>query len=238
MRALDRYQDLIVQYSMEFTEIIHSGDIAAAVPSCPGWSMTDLALHLSGTQRWSTQIVLSGVRGEHPVGPADRDGLERWFVEGAEQLVLALRESDPDAPTWTFGPQPRLISFWSRRMAHEVAVHLWDAKASQGLAFDIDAELAADGIDEVCTVFLPMRLKQGAIPQLEQSLLLEPTDSPGASFLLTARQPDAQPGPQVTLRGPAGDLLLALWGRIAIDGLEIEGDEALAREFLLAGATA
>lgn len=234
---LPRLQDLVEQDSATFAALIRTGDLDAAVPSCPGWTLTDLAVHLSGTQRWATQTVRTGERGEHPVGPRDRDGLERWFVEGARDLVTALRESDPEAPAWNFGPPPRIAAFWSRRMAHETAVHLWDAMASQGLDATIDPELAADGIDELASVFVPMRVRSGALPAFEQSLVLDPTDVRDASVRLAAGGDGDASGAVITLRAPAQVLLLVLWGRASLDQVEIAGEAALVGEVLALGLT-
>ncbi|HBJ72617.1 MAG TPA: hypothetical protein DDY88_02630, partial [Actinobacteria bacterium] len=79
MLTSERFQSAIAQYSQQFGELLAGCELDLPVRSCPGWTMADLTQHLSGTQRWSTEIVRSGIRGEHPVGPADRGGLEQWF---------------------------------------------------------------------------------------------------------------------------------------------------------------
>lgn len=237
MLTLSQYQAAIEQYSHQFLEVVQSSDLNSPVPSCPGWTMADLTQHLSGTQRWSTAIVRTGARAEHPVGPSDRAGLELWFTEGARGLVQALREIDPQQPAWNFGPEPRVASFWSRRQAHEVAVHLWDAKNAQGLPFAIDPMMAADGIDEVCTVFLYMKLRHSSLPDWAPALTLMPTDVTDCAFQLKAADRDLADMPQVTLSGPAHDLLLALWGRRDLQGIQIQGDAALASALLAAGIT-
>jgi len=237
MLTWDGYQDLIAQYSEQFLDALHGSQLDSRVRSCPEWSMADLAQHLSGTQRWSTQIVRTGERAERPVGPGDREGLERWFIEGAQELVATLRAADPMAPAWNFGPQPRLAGFWSRRQAHEVAVHLWDALDAQGQALVVDAELAADGIDEVCTVFVYQKLRHSSLPQWAPILELEPTDVAAGPFVLKAPDRPLEAGSRVTLRGPAQSLLLALWGRAGIQELECVGDRGLAQAFLASGVT-
>lgn len=197
--------------------------------------MAELAQHLSGTQRWATQIVRTGERAQHPVGPLDRAGLEAWFSEGAQDLVRALQQTDPQQPTWNFGPEPRVAAFWSRRQAHEVAVHLWDACNAQDLEFQIDPLLAADGIDEVCTVFLHMRLRREALPDWAPILSFEPTDVPHFSVQLKA--PDRPEGTAVILRATAQELLLVAWGRRDLQGVQIQGDAESAAALLAWGIT-
>lgn len=33
------------------------GDASAAVPSCPGWSVTDLVAHVAGRHRWVADLL-------------------------------------------------------------------------------------------------------------------------------------------------------------------------------------
>lgn len=237
MLTSERFQSDIAQYSQQFGELLAGCALDSPVRSCPGWTMADLTLHLSGTQRWSAEIVRSGIRGDHPMGPADRAGLEQWFADGATELVAVLRETDPEQPAWNFGPEPRRASFWSRRQAHEVAVHLWDAMNAQGQAFQIEPELAADGIDEVCTVFLYMKVRHGGLPQWAPAVSIEPSDVAGRTIQLKAPDRVATEVPQVTLRGPAHDLLLALWGRQGLEGIQIDGDRELVQALLASGIT-
>ena len=237
MLSLADFQSTITGYSAQFSELLHASELDSPVPSCPGWTMTDLALHLSGTQRWSTAIVQTGQRADHPVGPSDRAGLERWFSDGAAELVATLEGTDPQKPAWNFGPEPRVAAFWSRRQAHEAAVHLWDAMNAQDQPFQIEPELAADGIDEVCTVFLYMKLRRESLPDWAPALLLVPTDVAGIAVQLAAPDRDVDPSAQVTLSGRAHDLLLALWGRQGLDRIQIQGDADLAAALLGSGIT-
>jgi len=236
MPTLTDFQSTITRYSGQFAELLHASDLESPVTSCPGWSMADLALHLSGTQRWATAIVQTGERAEHPVGPSDRPGLERWFSEGASTLVATLEATDPQKPAWNFGPEPRVAAFWSRRQAHEVAVHLWDAMHAQGRPFSIDAELAADGIDEVCSVFLFMKLRRDSLPDWAPVVNLMPADVPDCRVQLAAPDSDRD-RPQVTLTGSASDLLLALWGRQGLEEVQVEGDRASVEALLGWGLT-
>jgi hypothetical protein len=105
-------------------------------------------------------------------------------------------------------------------MANEVAVHAWDARAAAGKPEPIEAELAADAIDEWLTVMGPMRPPEG----LSGTLHILCTDAAGdwtvdlASFTTEGGGAPAD----AELRGPASGILLRLLSRS--DEGELTGD--------------
>lgn len=125
------------------------------------------------------------------------------------------RRTDPGAPTWTFGPQPRTVAFWRRRQAHEVTVHLWDAQAAVGQPDLIAADLAADGVAEVFEVFLPRQVRLERMAAVVDGVRVVLPD--GRHFDLGS--------PIVSeATGSPADVLLALWRRVPLDRLHITGD--------------
>ena len=114
-------------------------------------------------------------------------------------------------------------------------MHLWDARLSQGLAAPIASNLAADGVDEVVTMFFPRQVRLKRIPPLEYGLMIELIDSADVRYVLAGDGSDPDAATVATLRGPSADVLLALWGRSDIDGLEVVGDRATARAILRSG---
>lgn len=234
MLTFEAFQSALRTNSDLFAQLIATGDLDTAVPSCPGWSLTELAGHMCGTQRWSTHALITGERGEFQQAPTQRDELLAYFTEGADELLEASRTIDPQRPTWSFGPEPRIAQFWTRRQAHEVTIHLWDAYSSQGQEYGIPEDLALDGLAEIVEVFFPMRVKRGNVTPLPQTLVLAPVGTTTTFEFTTNIQND---GPRIVIRGQAADLLLLLWGRKPLAELEIEGDRALAEEFLAQGVT-
>lgn len=107
-------------------------------------------------------------------------------------------------------------------------------KGLSGWIPQIEPDLAADGIDELLTVLLPVKLKVGGTDLLGLgSLHVHCTDVAG-EWLLNAKDS----GVEVTrahdrgdgaLRGPAADLLLRLSNRG--DGGEVIGDAAVVASF-------
>lgn len=214
------------------------GNLTSAVPSCPGWSVGDLVEHIGQVHRFWAQIA-TGLDRDSVVresAPAPELVVE-WFEHGLARLVDTLRSADPGAPIWTWAPvEDPTVDWIFRRMAQETTVHRWDAQSAVGHPDQIGAEFAADGIDELLYVFLPSE------PQLHKgdgrTAHIHCTDVPGewhirmddGGFTVTREHEKGD----VALRGPASDLLLALWERIPLSRLETLGDGAAATALLAA----
>ena len=233
----------------EIRAALADGDLAAAVPACPGWTLDDLVRHVGGIHRWVWGAVVEGHPDtELPAGPAGRAPLIDWYDEGAGRLLDVLVTADPDAPCWTFGPKPSSVRFWFRRQAHEHAVHAVDAAASQARTLPLDPELALDGVDEVVRMFFPRQVRLGRMPPLTRSLALRPVGAgagpdgeDGVRVLvgsgLAAEVAALGPGSaDATVSGPAEALYLLAWRRIGLDDdrLTLIGDPAAARAVLAA----
>ncbi|MBK9738712.1 MAG: maleylpyruvate isomerase family mycothiol-dependent enzyme [Actinobacteria bacterium] len=233
------YHESLERDSGAFIEIVRSADLSLGVPSCPGWTLRHLARHLGAVHRWAAFAIRTGRQGDEPTGPTDRETLAVWLDEGRTELLTALRATDPTTPTWHFGPPPREVSFWARRQALETAIHLGDAQRTVHVPSPIDADLAADGVDEVATMFFPRQVRLGRIPPLAHVVCIDLRDGSRASFVLAGdglgdtldRPADA------TVVGSSADVLRALWGRLAIDDLDVSGDRDAVRAVFTAGLT-
>jgi uncharacterized protein (TIGR03083 family) len=227
--SADTYLDTLRRDATAFADLLREADHSAPVPDCPGWSVADLASHLGGVHRWAHGVITTGAPGDEPVGPSERVELLEWFDEGAAQLVHALRITDPDSATWTFGPPPRQVSFWLRRQPHETSMHLHDLRRATDRPTPADVGLAVDGIDEVITLMFPRQVRLGRIPALPHGIRLDLTDSPGPAYSLSGDGTGPTSTTVATVAGTSHDVLLALWRRIPIDALTIDGDAAAAR---------
>jgi uncharacterized protein (TIGR03083 family) len=211
----------------------------APVPSCPEWTVAQLTGHLAGIYGWVAGHVGRGVtsapqpRDRTPVGATVAEFDERF---GA--LVVLLDSLDPELPAWNWAPQSKKVAFWHRRMAHETAVHRWDAQMAHGLAAPLEAKLAADGVIEVLDTWLPAG--KGSCPAERQGMVaLTATDleqtwhvrlRPGGGVALLDTDTlldDDELHERAVARGTASDLDLALWGRVGFDLLALGGDEHL-----------
>jgi uncharacterized protein (TIGR03083 family) len=205
------------------------------VPATPEWTMAKLVKHCGTTHRWAAANAERGVR----VSPRDLDlglpedaaALPDWFEAGAADLVRVLRATDPDTPAWSWGADQH-ARFWGRRMAHETAVHRWDAESATGSQAPIAPGLAVDGIDERLENLVASTEfnedGRAAMTGAGESVHLHATDVEGEWLLrfgsdgFTFAREHAKG--DLAVRGPAADLLLVLIGRRGLDGLEVFGD--------------
>jgi hypothetical protein len=117
----------------------------------------------------------------------------------------------------------------AKAVAHECAVHRWDVADAWRLPFEIDSELACEGIEGFFLSAWPLWLEYFKKPAGSgQRLGLHATDS-GTRWVVTL---DERPvvehttGPyDVEVTGSASDLFLWLWGRF--DPPHVEGDRTV-----------
>lgn len=204
----------------------------APVPGCPGWTVERLVGHTGRVHRMVATTVRAGLLPPRSSdGPPTGADLMEWFEEGAADVVSACAGADPAAPIQNWAGAPPDVAFWCRRMAHETAVHAWDAaSAGPGSPPAIAPALAADGIDELLEWLLPRVLKRdGPAPELEATLHVHCTDTQGEWVVelrpdgATTRREHAKA--DAALRGPASDLLLTLYNRL--DAGEVLGDTSV-----------
>ena len=223
------------RHAAAMIDVIAAADPAALVSGCPGWTLADLVTHIGGIHQWAQHAIVHGNADGEPTEPGatDPDTLVRWYAESARDLVDVLRRTAPEAPAWTFGPQ-QTATFWFRRQAHEIAVHLWDARASQGIEGGIEPGIAADGIEEVVTMFFPRQVRLGRTPPLPRALALVTDDG---RWVLAGDGTQLAPEAATTVSGPTDAVLLLLWNRIGLDDdrLSLAGDEQVAHAVLQAG---
>jgi uncharacterized protein (TIGR03083 family) len=233
------------------TQIIDAGQRAgldAAVPSCPGWAMRDLLFHIGECWSFWAWIVservvdVDRIRAEPEIVAPTDDFLIDWVTASHVAVHAALTSTPLDTEVWTWTGANRDVDWVRRRMAHETAIHRWDAELVTGDPYDIPTAVAADGIDEFLTWFLP----RGDGSPLGGSVHLHCTDTHGpahdgsddasrAGGEWVVR--DGESGGYLVervhakgdaaVRGTANDLVLWLWGR---DGgpVEILGDATVA----------
>jgi len=227
LAAIRRETDALIEAAM--------GNLGAQVPSCPDWSVADLAYHV-GDVHWSWRKLVeerrqTGHTGEFWPRPSDADLLDGVRAE-SERLIEAL-DVDPAIEVWTWAPQKN-IAFVQRRMAQETIVHRADADLARGSIRPVDAALAADGVDEFLTWFLPGDPEELADPG--ETIHLHATDS-GDEWLIRVAGGEAtftrEHGKgDAAARAPVTDLLWLLWRRIPVDAVDVAGDASALRRFI------
>lgn len=215
-------------------------DPAAAVPTCPGWTMPDLVNHLGRLHRWVGTIVHERSREAVDVrrfhdGPAEMPARIAWFEEGAEVLAEGLAGIDEDVEVWNWrhGVQP--VRFWMRRAPLETAVHRWDGQHAVGAETPVDTELAVHGVDEIGDLWLPLWRPSALEVSTTESMHLHCTDTEGEWMIrftpdgaVTTRQ---HAKGDLAVRGSASDLFLLMWNRVSAERFETFGDASLLQRF-------
>ncbi|MGW2259223.1 maleylpyruvate isomerase N-terminal domain-containing protein [Streptomyces sp. NPDC001780] len=151
----DRYCAQILDETAALRAALTGADLSVTVPTCPDWTLEELARHVGGAHRWVELIVRTraaeAVPTEQVTGTEpDADGpaaLDAWLADGAEKAVAALREAGPGTDVWSWAWE-RGTAFWARRMTHETLIHRADAAMAAGVRYEADPWVAADAIDE------------------------------------------------------------------------------------------
>jgi len=212
----------------------------APVPPCAPWRVKDLLRHTGHIHRWAASHIVSPT--EHlRDGPAEEEMLRSgapdgelldWFRDGHATLVRVLRAADPALETATFIAAPSPLAFWSRRQAHETAIHRADADSAAGDVPGYPAEFAADGIDELIMGFSRRRKYRPETAGWTGTLGVLATDT-GDGWQVRMEdgrvhsERESVPA-DCMVSGPASGLYLFLWNRAeaAQAGVAVSGDPA------------
>jgi uncharacterized protein (TIGR03083 family) len=152
-------------------------DLGRPVPTCPDWNLRQLVEHIGRGHRAGLDLIRDGVTGPVSADPGSipvpgDDELPGWLRDGARDLVDTVASAGPERPVWNYLGVDLHAGFWVRRMAHDTAVHRFDASLVVGRplsrgagagaepvadpaaglgadpAAERDVDLAADGVSE------------------------------------------------------------------------------------------
>jgi uncharacterized protein (TIGR03083 family) len=223
-----------------FAELARSAEGDEQVATCPGWTTAQLIAHLTEIHRWCGAILLSGRKSEG-VRLTPTEPLEEWYAGNAAALLAIRAAVDPDEPTWNFAHIDEVAAFWPRRQLHEVTIHSVDLAEALGrpeYTWDVDPDVAADGISEVIRVQFRRLTLSGRPPHVAAPIELIATDMDRSWTIIPGEGPQAPPvfsamaiEPSGTAHGTAAELYLALWNRLPAQRLALTG----AAEALFAG---
>jgi uncharacterized protein (TIGR03083 family) len=141
-------------------------------------------------------------------------------------LVDVFRAADPEFPyfTWFWGETP--LTMWTRRQAHETAIHRVDAELAAGAVAPFEPTFAADGVDELLLAMVgdrdrPVEVDSPVVLRLEASDI-------DRAWTVDIRPDGLRPRAgrdghaDGTVTGTASDLYRAVWNRG--DDVDITGD--------------
>ncbi|WP_405835716.1 maleylpyruvate isomerase family mycothiol-dependent enzyme [Streptomyces sp. NBC_01518] len=235
---------LIDERSEAFRAAVASApNLDAQVPTCPEWTLRDLVEHLGGVQRSWAAIVAAGPADVRPdvtvsEAPQERPALLAWSAESTEQLLRSLREFGPDRGCWTWwgdSQSPQTSGAVARHQVQEAMVHAYDAQITVGTPRPLPDEAALDGIDEFLSTCCagtdpwphePATVEYHATEGRSWRLALS-ADGARATELPVPATGTGQDAAGATLQGTAGELVLALYARIPVNSLKVDGDPRL-----------
>jgi uncharacterized protein (TIGR03083 family) len=210
----------------------------ATVPTCPGWTLRDLATHVGMAHRWASAIIERRAQRRDDVTALEARGevppdhhLVTWVIGGQQHLAAVIAETSPDADFWRFMRNaPSSLAFWARRQAHETAIHRVDAELSGDAVApaSLPPAFAADGVDELLLGFAPRYRPAGITPatiQLRASDVDRAwTIALGEGAVATS---DTIDGPaDLRIDAPINELYLLLWNRTGAERATLHGDPA------------
>ncbi len=227
-----------------FADHLDGADLTAPVPSCPDWTVVQLARHVDAGLRWARHIIATRAASPPPdtamrVLSAEVDHssgeLGSAIRSAAGELAATLRKAGPAAQMWCPVPDGG-SAFFARRFAHETAMHRADAALALGIDYVLPTFLAADGVEEWLELgCLPFHFD--VHPWMREllgpgrTIALHATDT-GDDWLLDftgdviAWRRGSEPAP-AALCGPVTDLLLVLYRRRPVTAIEVRGDDEL-----------
>lgn len=239
----------LVKAARWFSSTLAVNDSRNVVPTCPGWTIYDLGVHLGNIHGWAATIVETGaVAAEQNDEPAQRRprALADWYRGKSGDLIEVLRMANPDRPCWNFAFGQGVTGFWHRRQLHETVVHSFDLAFATLDYFELEPWVAADGIDEVLRVLLHRMRMRGHAAELTAPLSIIASDV-GQSWTVRPGRLDAVPTQQAAaevvdgtsfgadlIEGDAEQIYRLLWKRQPPAGslVRFSGDIARIQAFL------
>lgn len=249
--APERYLDVLRADAARLLEVAQA-DLDAPVPTCPGWAVRDLVLHVA--QVYRHKIACTELQAAPDPWPpawpyvaADPLG---WYAESLDALLALLVERGPAAPSATWYPPEQTVGFWYRRMAHETAIHRVDAESAFGAVTPVVPDLAVDGIDELLAVMFADDWSDatpeqwGGVTPGEAvgtvavraggqvwSVVLRPMEVEVTLGEPEDRPEAAEDAVAASVDGDPSDVLLWAWNRRSAAGIDLIGDAVLLAHF-------
>ena len=238
----------------DLRDAVASVEPATPVPTCPGWTVSDLARHVASVYLSVVTVLRTG-EWPHPWPPpalaAETPLAALGRAYGQLRTEFTARPPDEVALTWYEPDQS--VALWVRRMTQETVIHRIDAELAAGLPLTpVPADLALDGVAEVLERFLAYG--SATRPDRFASLAGEPLASHDGAITVLAgpRTWTIRPSPRdvtvtdgaaaadrARIEGSPAGVLRWLWGRAGDEAVQLSGDPVWAAYLrrLLAAAT-
>ena len=232
------YHDALRRDAPALLTAASAADRAARIESCPDWMPVDLVWHVGNVHAFFAAAIRDRFDDPAAYPPPERpehdEAVFDFASAAAGELLAVLPAADP-AMLIQARSGPRTVGWVARRMAHETAVHRFDAEQAAGHDYRVEAELASDGVDEYLDFVLPRTVAKGL--RLDGSVHLHCTDvagewiiEPGDDGAYEVRREHTKGSAAV--RGPAHELLMVLWRRLPLESVDVIGDQAVAAQLV------
>ncbi|MDX3071090.1 maleylpyruvate isomerase family mycothiol-dependent enzyme [Streptomyces sp. NPDC088354] len=232
---------LIDERSTAFRAAIASApSLDVRVPTCPEWTLFDLVEHLGdGRRAWAATVAAGpGAPGKSapedaPAVPQEREAQLAWLAASTRELLDALREAGPDRGCWTWwgdSQSPQTCGAVARHQLQQIAVHTYDAQLAVGAPQPLPDEVALDGVDEFLSTCCsttaawphePATVEYHAGGGRSWRVRLSADGARIARISAAGEGPDAA---GASAWGTAHELVMAMYGRIPMDSLKLDGD--------------
>lgn len=253
--SADRCRQELTEHAAGLAKVAAAVEPDADVPTCADWNAAELVEHLGQTYNWVAEIVEQRISDPMQLpttqvpAPADHADWPDWLTESAQRAATACSDQALTADVFNPAGDDRSgAQFWLHSLLNESVVHGADGAATAGQDYHVDPDVAV----ELITNHLRMITSAGwamNVPESAQALR-----GSGETLLLVADEAARlgesatwfiERGPEdvgwqhgeatadVTVRGPAGALLLVLTRRLRLSqaqqehGVQVEGAEAL-----------
>src|SRR3954462_9656566 len=111
-----KYVEAVEREAAAFARTLMKGDVDAPVPTCPDWTLVDLAKHHGTGMGFWTHVLCEGTgrpKPEFPEDPGPAPGI--WFPTLARAPVGGVKGPPRDTEVWTWYPGDRSARFAARR---------------------------------------------------------------------------------------------------------------------------
>lgn len=234
---------LIDERSAAFRVAVASApDLDVRVPTCPDWTLSDLVRHLGeGRRAWAATVAAgpdATAKAAAPQGdaraPREREALLSWLAESTQLLLDALREAGPDRRCWVWwgkSQSPRTCGAVARHQLHEIAVHTYDAQLTVGAPEPLPEEVALDGVEEflltLCTTTEPWPHEPAVVDYRATEGRSWRNWLSGDGARVARSSTPGAPAADASVEGPAGELVLAFYGRLPLHSLKLDDNRGV-----------
>lgn len=243
----DQHRAALARETDALARAFDGGTMDAPVPTCPDWTLAELADHVGSFTGFWTHVLCEGTgrpKPDNPPRPTDPAAVGDWYRGLADALRAELDATPPGTEIWTWSPTDRTATFAGRRVAHETAIHRFDAQLALGQPDAVDPMLAADGIEEIFVMISawgepgrsrdPEAAREAFPPSATgQTIHLHGTDEGRDDEWLLTLGPEGldvareHAKGDLAVRGAVSDLELLLYQRPPLGELQRFGDESV-----------